>query len=102
MTREQLDNVQKIGFFMLDGTAVFLPGIQPFVSAIESIFLAAKNHGVIPVEVSQEQLNAIGAGIAAAKASAVTSHMAKAYPIDSRDCRCLPGDGHCKMCGADD
>jgi hypothetical protein len=73
MTKERLESIQKIAFFMADGTAVFLPVIAPFVKSFESIFLAAVNHGVIPVEVSQEQLNSIGAGVAAGQASAVTS-----------------------------
>ena len=85
MTRNKINQVQSIAFMLADGSAVAFPIIAPFVSAIEAIILAAENHGVVPVEMSVEQRNAIAAGMAAAKSSAVTEFIAKTYKRSDKE-----------------
>jgi hypothetical protein len=75
MTKEQLDTLQGVVFTTVEGAAFFLPVIGPFIPYIEGLFSLARNHGLVPVELSVDQINAIGAAQAAARSSAVTHYI---------------------------
>ncbi len=63
---------------VLDGAAVVLPVIAPFVNILERLVEVAQEHGVIMTELPAAQAEAMAAGMAAARASAVTSFQAHA------------------------
>ena len=88
MTKEQIDTIQRIAFFMADGTASFIPVIAPIVKELESLVKKARDIGVIPVEIPQAQLDAIASGLAAHDASKATErmmHMAKTYKRSDKE-----------------
>lgn len=72
----KLEQVESIVFLLADGAAVAFPAIGPFVAIAEKLLEAADQHGVVPVEISAAQRDAIAAGMAAARASAVTTDRA--------------------------
>ncbi len=63
---------------VLEGAAVVLPVISPFVTILENLIEVAEEHGIIMTELPAEQVAAMAAGMAAARASAVTSFQAHA------------------------
>ena len=78
MTRAQVETAESIVVTLADGAAVIFPAVGPFVVILEKLLDTAESHGIVPVELSEEQRASIAAGIAAAKASAVTSYRARA------------------------
>lgn len=76
MTREQILTIQNIAFDLADGTVMFLPAIGPIVTLIEDIFKVAEDNFVTPYQASSQQLAAIAAGMAAARASAIATYNA--------------------------
>lgn len=58
------------------GAAIVFPVAAPFVAGIEAIIKAAEDIGIVPHELPAEQAQAIAAGMAAARASAVTGFRA--------------------------
>jgi hypothetical protein len=80
MTDAQLDAAESIVITLANGAAVIFPAVGPFVVILEKLIDTAESHGIVPVELSVEQRASIAAGIAAAKASAVTSYRARAKP----------------------
>jgi len=76
MTKDQLDAAESIVVTLADGAAVIFPAAGPFVVILEKLLDVANEHGIVPVELSVEQRASIAAGMAAAKASAVTSYRA--------------------------
>ena len=77
ISREDLLKAQKVVFFLADQTPFFLPMIGPFVPIIEKLILAAEENFLEPQPLSAEELNAIGAGMAAHDASVLTSFRMK-------------------------
>ncbi len=63
---------------VLEGAAVVLPVIQPFVAILERLVEVAEEHGIIMTELPKAQAEAMASGMAAARASAVTSFQAHA------------------------
>lgn len=68
--------VQRVVFALADGAAVVFPVAAPFVAIVEQFILAAEAAGLVAEEMSPEQATAMLAGMAAARASAVTSYVA--------------------------
>jgi len=77
MTSEQLSTVEGIVVTLANGAAYLYPPAAPLVTAIRMLLEAAEEHGILPTEVPSEQLAAIAAGMAAARASAITSDRAR-------------------------
>jgi hypothetical protein len=80
MTNEQLSTVEGIVVTLANGVAYFYPPAAPLVTAIRGLIEAAEEHGIIPTELPDGQLAAIAAGMAAARASAITSDRARRKP----------------------
>jgi len=74
MTSAQLKTAESIAVFLADGTAYIYPPAAPIVAAFERLLEEADQHGVIPTQISAEQAREMAAGMAAARASAVTSY----------------------------
>jgi len=62
---------------LLDGTAKVFPVTAPIVVLIEGILELADEYGIIPHELPAEQVAAMAAGLAALRASAITSDRAR-------------------------
>lgn len=77
MTNEQIEAIESITLSLAGGVAVIYPPSALFVTLIKSALQYWKHIGTdvgTPHELSAEQAGAIAAGLAAAKASAVTSY----------------------------
>ena len=68
--------VRSLVFAGLDGVAYVFPVTAPFVPVIEKVFDLLNDAGAFPQVLSPEAQTAMLAGMAAAKASAVTSYKA--------------------------
>jgi hypothetical protein len=76
MTRAQLDSIEGFVITLANGAALVYPPAAPLASAIKALVETAEAHGIVPVELPEGQLRDIAAGMAAARASAVTSFKA--------------------------
>jgi len=65
--------VEGIALKLLDGTAKVFPVTAPIVVLIEEILAVADEYGIIPHELPADQVQAMAAGLAALRASAITS-----------------------------
>jgi len=77
MTHDQLAAIEGIIVTTAKGVSYFYPPATPLVTAIRGLIEAAEEHGIIPTELPEGQLAAIAAGMAAARASAITSDRAR-------------------------
>ncbi len=75
-----VDDIEGFALKLADGATVLFPEVKPFVAVLEMLLDVADEYGIIPHELSVEQGQAIAAGMAAARASAVTSYRAHAKP----------------------
>ncbi len=60
-----------------NGVGVMYPPAAPLIELIEKLITTAEEHGILAVEIPAAQLQAIAAGMAAARASAITSDRAR-------------------------
>jgi len=77
MTSAQLSTVEGIIVTLESGVALLYPPAAPLVTAIRALVETAEAHGIVPVELPEGQLREIAAGMAAARASAITSDRAR-------------------------
>jgi len=77
MTRAQLDSIEDLVLTLANGAALVYPPAAPLAGAIKALVEAAEKHGIVPVELPEGQLREIAAGMAAARASAITSDRAR-------------------------
>lgn len=78
-------SIEHLVLLAADGTAVLVPATAPIASLLHRLAVVLEETGVIPAEVpaaSVEQLNAVAAGMAAARASAVTAAMGHSDPLN--------------------
>ena len=73
MTNEQIEAIESITLSLAGGVAVIYPPAAPIVAILRYWMHAGIDFGT-PYELSAEHAGAIAAGLAAAKASAVTSY----------------------------
>lgn len=73
----KLEDVESVVLTLAGGVALVYPPAAPIVAALKALVEAAQEHGITPHELSVEQSGAIAAGMAAARASAVTSDRAR-------------------------
>jgi len=73
VTREQIEGIESIVITLASGVALAYPPAAPIVAALKGLVEAAEDHGIVPTELSAEQAASIAAGMAAARASAVTA-----------------------------
>jgi hypothetical protein len=73
----KVDQIKSVAFLLADGAAVAFPAIGPFVAIAEKLIEEADRLGIVPHELSAEQVAAIASGMAAARASAITSDREK-------------------------
>ncbi len=73
------DAAQVEGFALklIDGTAKVFPVTAPIMVLIEGIIELADEYGIIPHELPAAQAQAMAAGLAALRASAITSDRAR-------------------------
>ena len=91
MTFDDAKKVQSIVFALADGASMVFPVAAPFVRFVEEMILHAEQNGITPLEISTEQQAAIAAGMAAARSSSVTEHMAhSSMPATSQSRTPLP------------
>jgi len=77
MTNEQIEAIESITLSLAGGVAVIYPPSAPVVALVKGVLSFWHESGIqlgTPYELSAEQAAAIAAGLAAAKASAVTSY----------------------------
>ena len=67
-------DIEGIALKLADGATVLFPEAAPFVAVLEMLLDVADEYGIVPHELSVGQAQAIAAGMAAARASAVTSY----------------------------
>ncbi len=67
------DQVEGIALKLLNGTAKFIPVTAPLVALIEGILEAVHENGMVTYEMPAAQVQAMAAGMAAARASAITT-----------------------------
>jgi len=77
MTHEQLESIESFAVVLSSGAALVYPPAAPIAAAIRKLVEEAEAHGIVPVELPEGQLREIAAGMAAARASAVTSDRAR-------------------------
>ncbi len=76
MTKEQIESIESVALTIIGGAAVIYPPSAPIVSFIKTTLQYFLENGYgfgTPYELSAGQAAAIAAGMAAAKAGAVTS-----------------------------
>jgi len=67
-------DIEGVALKLANGATVLFPGARPFVAVLEMLLEVADEYGIFPHELPAEQAQAIAAGMAAARASAVTSY----------------------------
>jgi len=67
-------DIEGFALKLADGATVLFPEVAPFVAVLEMLLDVANEYGIVPHELPTEQAQAIAAGMAAARASAVTSY----------------------------
>ncbi len=70
-------DVEGFALKLLDGTAKVFPVTAPIMVLIEGIIELADEYGIIPHELPAAQVQAMAAGLAALRASAITSDRAR-------------------------
>ncbi len=73
-----VDDIEGFALKLANGATVLFPEAKPFIAVLEMLLDVADEYGIIPHELPSEQAEAIAAGMAAARASAVTSFQAHA------------------------
>lgn len=77
MTSGQLAALEAIVIVTKEGVAIAYPPAAPLVALLAQFVDEAAKRGITPAELSIEQVTAIAAGMAAARASAVTEYQAR-------------------------
>lgn len=77
MTKAQLEGLEGIFIKLANGAAYFYPPAAPIAAALKELVDVAEEHGIVPTELPEGQLREIAAGMAAARASAITSDRAR-------------------------
>lgn len=67
-------DIEGVALKLANGATVLFPEAAPFVAVLEMLLDVANEYGIVPHELPTEQAQAISAGMAAARASAVTSY----------------------------
>jgi hypothetical protein len=70
-------DVEGFALKLIDGTAKVFPVTAPIMVLIKGILEVADEYGIIPHELPAEQVAAMAAGLAALRASAITSDRAR-------------------------